>query len=560
MFAAKTRRGKPSSRLVILVIAYVTLSATTGWIVWQESFVLPTRYFGTPSTPYSDALDPWLRGTLSYYFLGKPLWQLYRPTIGTFFASILSAVFDTRAIPILFFVAMIFFLARMFHKLPETVAAAVVLWLAMCAFAYLDFFSSSAPWTLTVDFIALFFTLAGVLLCLRAIDAGEPRQLILSCLPLGIAAAIRGPMLIGGIGLLVLAAALFRNQRHRWRYIGLATAMWLLPFCVDIAIQKQYAVTNNGLLSLFCFYADPRGLGMYTDECWALFSIRQPSASQVIGEYASYLVSAPGMRHWFSVFTACWLVASLPLVSFLMPLSILSFVVTVALRLTSCVDKAQAKRLAVVTGCLMTGAAILFLAGHYYSDAIPAAVTAAALAIGLPLGAWFCRSVWIGGLYIVFFASCAFLASVGMAFDRLIVTFAFALHLAFLLTLIESLGQPATPAGATNVSPDRLTIGTLLLLIAFLYTGNNLVDLPRKVELKRRFKNEVYQRQAAIKIASERRLDRSLYQLGDGNLVYTRYDQASIGSVIQYSYMIGADGRPAVFANDSLNRPARFVR
>jgi hypothetical protein len=209
----------------------------------------------------------------------------------------------------------------------------------------------------------------------------------------------------------------------------------------------------------------------------------------------------------------------------------------------------------------MASSAIFFLADKFHSKEIVELVAAAVLAIGLPLWAWLRRSVWIGGLYIAFLASCAFMASVGMTFDRLVVTFAFALHLAFLLTLVESVAPAAAPASApAKARPDRLTSGTLLLLIAMLYAGNSLVDLPRKAELKKRFKDEVHQRQAAIKISSEQRYDRSLYQLGDGNLVYTPYSQEPIGSVIQFSHMIGADGGPAVFGNDSLSRPARFIQ
>lgn len=538
------------SRRVLLVAGYLTLALTIAWIVWQESSVLPMRIFGTPSVPHSDALGPWLHGAVTYAFLDQPLWYLYRPTIGIFFASILSLHFDTRAIPAVFIVAAIAFLASMFHRLPARITLALVLWLVITAIGYPKYFANTAPWTLTIDFPAFFFTFAGTLLGLRALEQRLPGQLIAAFGILGLAAALRGPMLLAGPVLAVAAINALRVHPRRLPILLFAAVAFVAPFVVDVVIQRAGNIVNNGILSLYCFYGDPTG--SYTMDCQSVYQSLQPTTVQILRGYFTHLTSWYGLRQVGNNLYTCLAYATTALTTGLFPLAAIAAIATLAARIASGTASATARQLAVATAGL-SGLAVILFGITRLDSSVGTALATVIIPGAVAVAAWHRRSSQSALLLAMFLAGAVFLALLGLVLERLIETFSFMLQLAFLIVALDMLGlaDDETPPIAT----DRTVTMALLVLVGTLYAGHTVLDPP----LKMTYLLEVRNQPAAIKIAADRRFDRSLYFLGNGHFVYTRHDGNAIGSVVRYSAMTGADGHATAFDNASLFRPAVFI-
>lgn len=89
---------------VVIVAAFAVCLMIFAWrtSVTFFEFKNPVQAanMGVASAPYSDALGPWPQGSMSYYLHGVPATQLYRPTIGLFFGTIISATQSIAAVPI----------------------------------------------------------------------------------------------------------------------------------------------------------------------------------------------------------------------------------------------------------------------------------------------------------------------------------------------------------------------------------------------------------------------------------------------------------------------------
>ena len=572
-------------------------------MIAQDAFLLPDLYWGTVGAPHSDALVPWLHGALSYYFSDRPPTSLYRPTVGIFFASILSIFFDTRAIPLFYSSVAVLLVARSFHWLSERNTVAVCLLIAMTSFGYADFFSSVAPWTLMTDFSAWLFTLAGLLLSLQVLESRRGEWLALAILPLGISAAIRGPMLVGGIAILVLALFRLRHARHGARNAALATVALFLPFLVDIAIQRTHGVINNGLTAMYCFYAEPAGAGTYSPACWSSFVALKPEGTRIFADYLAFLISPLGMAQTLSGLGNIWSRATLPILGFLPVLVIACAVYALACFRSGPRDFGQVRHL---TGApvglfalmlagngflpelLVLAAAIvafqwwprhamrdrsmqliriaaavivLVVAAHLANSISGSGFFALCVGLGIPYAAWRLRSVWVAGLYAAYFASAVFLAVLGLVFGRLIETFSFALHLAFLIAVVELLRRPPVqPTSRPEGAIDRPSILGVAAALGFLYSATFLPSLPEKREIRKHFEEEARNGHFAIKVSSEQRLNLSLYVLGTGNLVYSEYDTGRPGAIVRFARIVGADGGPPEYMNESRSRPVCFVK
>ena len=237
-----------------------------------------TEGVGTPKAPFCDALGPWLWGALNALFHLRQIDFLHRPTAGLFWGSIIAITGRIDAIPFvfaaLFVVASAFFL-YVFRGSP--LGTAYAFWLLFLGLVPEEVLWSLLPMTLLVDLAAFALTVIGTTLL---IGSDGLLACVAAGVAFGVAASVRGLMMLGGPVLFVLLLP--------WRRALLVTAVFLLPIAADIALQKAYGVPNNGKELFFCMY-DSR-FHIWTNQCHADFLREQPGTIEVA-------------RHWFAFVT-----------------------------------------------------------------------------------------------------------------------------------------------------------------------------------------------------------------------------------------------------------------
>jgi hypothetical protein len=243
----------------------------------------PSEGLGTPKAPFSDALGPWLWGGLHAVFHLQQIDFLHRPTAGLFWGSIIGAMGRIDAVP--WVVATLFLIASAFFVYvlrDSATGTAYVAWLLLLGLAPAEVLWSLCPMTFNVDFAAFVFGVIGTMLVLAA-DAGIAYAA--AGLSLGVAAAIRGPMMVGAPILLAILLP--------WRRALLAGIFFLIPIVTDVALQKEYGIPNNGKELFYCVYADR--FHMWTPESHAEFLRTLPSTSEVARRYVEFIVTPEGM-------------------------------------------------------------------------------------------------------------------------------------------------------------------------------------------------------------------------------------------------------------------------
>lgn len=517
------------------VLAVAALSALLAARLAME-FGDPT-IFGTAAAPRSDALIPWLHGALMLHFLGEPPAYLYRPTIGLFFGSIIAATGRVEAVPAFFCALVVAAFAAGALRADRALRISTILWAAFVVVAWRGTLANLMPAVLTIDAAALGFGLLGCLVVVGARPREAAFDAVVGALLLGIAAALRGPMLLAGpVVALPLAWRLLRHERRAGVVAGMALA-FALPQVVDAVLQRHFGIVSNGLEALYCVYAHPAHT--WNSDCGNVFRARLPSALEVARGFGDFVASPEGVAFFGrGILARATLDAQLVGArGFIAALAGVMAWAWFALRDTGAPRRPLAAS-AVVVALL---AAIARLSpGHAASALLVATIALASVAV------WTGR--WRGpALVSAYWAANVFLALVGLMFyERLAATMSFLLYLGLFLVVADCAAPDAAPATARKPSPS---LAAAACAVVALYAASPLFDSG----LRQAYRAQVDGRPAALKLADEPRLDRSLYFGGDRTLFHTRRDAVPVGAVRTFRSLDGPR------FNESYEHPARFV-
>jgi len=517
-------------------------------LIWQVVHVFQTPVnmnapvFGTAGAPYSDALLPWLEAGLAFLFGIQPSVYLYRPTIGLFWGSILAITSRVEMIPI-FFVCWVFVFIASVMLLVHHLALrnALIIWVAFSAICFPQTWLLLNIATTAVDFAAFTLTLSGVILLIyNPTRRSMPVEALLAaCLCLGIAAAIRGPMMLGGTVMILVRVALMSNNRLR---VGLIAGLFFAaPIAMDIGLQRYFGTVNNGIIGLFCVYSDPTH--SWTPSCSTMYLAKHPASDEVQLGYVRFLLSARGLNYFYE--TAVWRISRdlgvLQNTAVYMLILLAGFLGSASLNQTRTSSQADVSGvqkpfrlinywisinwLNLLKATLIVGS---LLAITYLSAKYPWANMAL---VFLALGVSIRGRLWRSSIcYCGYVAGTTFLCLIGLPMDRLQSTFSFMLYLGTALLLTETYNNRNSYAEASKNSGVPLA-WAIMGAIVFLYAGNFV--FPSK--LRQTFLSEVYGRpMSAIKLSDDARMDRSLYYTGVRQLIYTHHDQLSIGATRNY--------------------------
>ncbi len=528
---------------VAAAILFLTFLILTGCLLEQlhgsfGELVMPTGPYGgvgNASAPYSDALGPWLQGSLSYYLHNVPLDYLYRPTVGLFFSSILSATNRVAAIPVTFIGFFLVTLTGIFAASDNSRRAVLTATLLILVLFYAELVRPLNPEALMVDFWAMSFGLTAIWL-IGLGEASSPPNLTATAagfLLLGIVACIRGPQLAAGaVALLYLGTGWVR--RRRWTTLILMPLVFAAPFLLDGAVQKKYGIVNNGVATLYCLYATPAH--NWSTAGHAQYLQAAPSNREVASKFAAFLfsreaVSLTAERCSRVLRQDAALIVSRPMLVLLagcaglgwfwrernpgskFPRVFLLIAVLAASAILVCPDEARA-------ALLLTAIA------------------------GLAFFAMLTARRW-ATLFALGYTSSLFLhALLGLVSDeRAIATYEVFLFAAVVAACLEPAGIPPT----TRAPLHWLGAGVLAAML-FGYAGNFVIGTGFKAHLPKQLAGA----NTLVKISNSPELDRSLYMAGDLRLLYTRWDKRPFGTIRHYREI----NAPAGWSNPSFFQPA----
>ena len=512
--------------------------------------------FGTARAPYSDALGPWLQGGLHSVFGLQQISYLYRPTVGLFWGSIIAITNRLEFIPLVF-LGMWFVMAVTFLTLWRNtrLGVALAIWMLWLATSFDMSIAPLSPLSLTVDFAAFALTLSGIFLIASGAHSGQINMLpcLVGGLVLGVAAAIRGPMIAGGF--IFILCIFLPYRKTAFRVITSTLLCFLLPIICDVVLQRHYHVLNNGLISIFCVYSDPSHT--WNGECHSRFVELHPAIGDILQSYTHFIASTSGVtfllnglgkrlqQDMFLFSTGGW---ALLLLAF----SGYAGWETRSNRLEGLIDEKsqkvpQAHALSLWSLFVFWS---FFFATRYTtisSGVIAIVLLCTCLLMALRSKDWLPLS-----LILAYMGGCAFLTFLGFwAYQRMALTFSFLLHIGALLLIARPIEQTCESPNELNRSMTHKLSLLVLTLVAGLYTCWGWWPS----ELRTLYSSEVKGRKAALKISNESVLDRSLYFTGAQTLVYAHFDEMPVGSVRRYK----AFKYPDRFNNQSFTDPNAFI-
>jgi hypothetical protein len=519
--------------LVSLAFAFFAVFGT------PENMAAPA--FGTAWAPYSDALGPWFEGGLTFLFGLPPPVYLYRPTIGLFWGSILGATGRAEMIPMLFTAMLLGAFAAFTLSAENTrVRNAVIVAAALFALTFRQTWHTLHISSTAVDLPALALTTSGVLLLLWGRGRHAYAALLIGCVYLGIAAAIRGPMMLAAI--LMIGIRVLLVERTPLAVIAAAVALFLAPLVVDALLQRHFGVINNGVMAMYCFYSDPSHA--WSPACNVAYLARKPSGGLVLQEYLQFLLSPAGRSHVFD--SMSWRISrDLAPVLRSAALALLGG----AGLLASWTEKTFLRSAwsspllrAVLVVALLAGLRALGANPPWNALALCAALLVAAAAMRL----WSAAMCMVGYL-----SSTLYLCLVGLLNDRLQHTFSVCLYVGLGLLIMESARPAVLQTSRIARVIQQAAPAVLGMAVLFLYAGNYLVPS----RLRDTYRLEVQGRPGvAIKVAGDHRINRSLYYSGERHLFYTAHDALEVGAVRKYGKLANS-----MQGNASFVQPNAFL-
>jgi hypothetical protein len=504
---------------------------------------------GSISAPENDALL-WATGGVQFLlerWNTELLPGINRPTVAIMFGSILAIFQRVEAIPILFFCILIIMLAFCSFSAGGTrIGRAVSLWTMVCALLpsaslWQTFVASPMP-----DLPALIFTLFALLLILHGLD-GRPNtsRVCLALLSLGVAAAIRGAMLLAGPALIILW--LWRNRAHRLTILILAVTSFAAPLVLDNFLQLSYGTSSNsivlvnGLIRYWGCVGDPTNFQLRSCATQSDY----PNTATGLGEgIRDYLMFASGitmtlLRAFIKrVAFDIGLLSEAPFIAALFLCFLYRECTQPMLVGDSKVDMQARSGIREQTRQIFPGLIILCVILLMLMMTEPWA-SFALLTILCVIAA---RnrdflSVACFGLYFCGIATLTLLGATflyGNNYERYVSTFSFALSLGLMMTLLQYNSECLsirlkTPKWARSV-PSAMPVLVLLTLYLTVWVWPS--------SWRSTFLDEVKGRKAALKILDDAGTNRSGYfLLVDGGYlpVYTLRDSIPLGRVRSYT-------------------------
>lgn len=555
--------------LALLAVAWMGAAA---FVAHAPSF------YGTARAPHSDALS-WLFGALGFYFYGESHnVLLLRPTIGVMFSSIFTLSGSIAAIPKVFaglYAAALlaaFALAELRGRL-ALLALAGLAWLAQR-----ELMQPLSPDSLNTDFPSFAFTFAGLLLVMGVLAGRQTKAAGVSVLTagyllLGFAAAIRGPMLLAGPVLLLLTLVWSllsergleqfgkpRSGPWWWRAVrttALAAVAFVLPVVGDSLLRAGLGLDAPGLIAFYSFYADPTHT--LTNDAYFRYVELKPSTLEVVRDYLAFILSAEGRQVVVGSLLERLTIDGNILIAIRFPYVLAgAFLVDAGLRVAAW-RSAGPGALRPVATAVTLGMVLIALAGMFGE------LGSAGVVLGL-VGVSLAWPLLTGRLVPAAFAlayvsGLIFVVLTGTKdYGRIAHTFVFALYAAPLWVVLDPapvLWERTRRTAAAGIA------GLAVVVVLVLTTANALVPTPMKAV----YRAEVMGRSAAIKIAEDRRLDRSLYFSGHREMLYTRRDGEPVGTVRRYRAFDNPNGPIGVpeeieglrAHNALFNNPGAFV-
>lgn len=554
-FVSRAAHGSLYRNLLLLV---ALLIFSLELLTFFERPVNSTRPELSATAPYSDALEPWLKGGLHYLFDVPEMTYLYRPTVGLFWGAIIAATDRIWLIPQVLAAALIALLAGMLWLLrSDRLGLTLALFLLLLSAAAQLSFSPLLINTLYVDFAALVFTLGGTWLLIASSTQRGWIGALTAAMLLGIAAAIRGPMMLGAPVLIVLV--LGWSARRSWRLWTACLVAFLVVIAADVILQRVHRAANNGIESLYCFATD--ATRSWSPECSVRYNKLRPDPKDVLSQYLKTVATVDGLE---SIVRGAERRVVTDIKVFELPFAKLAIGVSMAL---VCVlwlarrspysresTRTHSLQIENASTGLWPGFAVLALVGLIWgSNHLGAYESPAAVA-------------FVGGLFVIavasgerlaassiaaYIACVLFLALIGFAagHPRLAGTFSFLISLAVSLLLI-----PKDVLRSESVNRARELRGLALIVLvglSFLYLGSRVWPS----DLRRTYVDSVKGQQAALKLSYDPLSDRALYITGTGGLIYTRADSVTIGGVRRYSDI----KYPDRVGNVSFLQPNEFI-
>jgi hypothetical protein len=511
------------------------------WNVMNE-FRSLSNYYGTANAPNSDALL-WLEGGIRFLFGLQPMSHLYRPTVGLLWSSILTATGRTDFIPI-FFIGWTFFIivTTLFLSVDSALKKAITIWLVASAGCFSSTWATLNIATINLDSAAFALTLTGTIFFLDGKYKNlELLYLIVGSLCLGVAAAIRGPMMLGAIPFILFRLSQLSDKKLSSFVI--AIFFWSLPCILDIALQKHFSIINNGLENLFCVYSDQSH--SWNALCAKEYETIQPSSIEVLQRYFQFIFS-PSSK-WF-LFLNATLLALLDFKSLHQPTVLLLLIISGFRPANQNSSILSASNLPQSSSSLATlwikrhlepiqACKTLFISGFIILEAsLPAhpywwpgllALSCVSLAFAV---SWWLR-LWRPLLCFSAYAACIFfLCLIGLPIERLQNTFSFLLYLGIGLFILDFYRENDQTA-ETYLPTLKPALGWLfIVLIGYLYIGsfsvfNSYHDT---------YQNNMLNQQVAIKISDDIRLNRSLY-FAENSMIYTYHDDFPLWTIRSYN-------------------------
>lgn len=531
-------------------------------------------FYGTVRAPHSDALT-WLSGALGFYFYGESHNVLMlRPVIGVIFSSILTLAGSIAAVPKLFAGIYVAALAAAFALSGLRGRLALLALAILLRTGQGLLIQPLHPDSQNTDFPSFAFTFAGLLPVAAVLGGrrtGRAGAAVLAAgfLLLGFAATIRGPMMVAGPVLLLLVlvwgildARGAERERgsagpsggqpayRRWWGPAVATVAvcgvaFALPVIGDSALRSALGLDAPGAIAFYSFYSDPTHT--LTNDAYFRYVTLRPPTSEVMRDYVLFLLSAPGRQVVLDALLERVTMDGNVLreVGFARVL-LAAFAVDLGLRLLALLPAGDGRqpalrRLAEAfppagTSVRLAVAAIAAAVEAGALGSAGAVLGLAGLALGWSLAAGRAATLAFGLAYLF---GLLFLVLTGTKlYPRIAHTYVFALYAAVLWTLFD---PPAVAWDGLRRGMAAAVAGIAILAVLVLVGANGLVATPMKAV----YRTEVMGRSAAIKIAEDGRLDRSLYFSGNREILYTRADGLPVGTVRRYRSFSNPNGPAA---------------
>ncbi len=513
--------------------------------------------FAGPATPTSDALAIWVTGALNFHALNEPYRSTYRCLPAIWHASFLNLHFDISRVPMAMFYAWLAVFTCFFLTATPLGKAYFLACLWGVIFSYASNFKYLAPHAFGPGMMAFGTGVIGTYLVALTIFRSQlNRATIIPCifgfLSLGIGGSARGPLLLAGVSMLILATLVtlsLKKPKLLW-LVTIGGVAFLIPGVIDSRLRSQHQINNNGWSALYVTYSDPEHkwntdtyVNGYLKNLPDDWTEKKAYHRGILKEFFQFRLSPEGWKDlsekiWGRTYIDGRVFVTTPFQTVGVGFVILALILSLKSRKTQ-------KNLGSMWLCLH-GLIPLILdrveiwnwsAMGWILLSYMVLLCAICLVLRLHLG----LVVILAGYACVVFHSC-----VGMTGSaRAAATYNYFLFLVYLLAPLEyCLAQSKLRSKFCWQPPkfEILTIGIYAFFLAVISFGVFVIRTDFE-ELHRAFYLMDGEQKLVMKLSNDRNLNRSLYlpPKGEGHVFYTTYDHLQPG----FFRVVDPDFRPA---------------